>query len=505
MREENGVIREVLWKKDEVDEGDISNYLFKNKDIKNEEIPEISDIMLEIVLYQGVNDLLQVCDNNYDKIQKDVYALTRYNFLMKEYLNCRRFVLEELYKIKYTSDEIERNKRKLISEFIDACRRYANWADIEKDFGSLFDGERRKIADEIKARMWNQKRQRPQIPYYWLEKFIDSFGEEMTRNRKIIKLLQDTKKYNPNDHNNLLMMQLGLNDTEFEKYLEGVKERYIEKTEEAVNSIDMVSVNNGNNNNPYLNDDFTAQCENMRRYIKSSEKNYPEIYERYNEGVTGCFGFLQIEQLRYITLSNVFDVEDDKIKHFFCDEMKKPDDKIEEYKELKKQTKKFMEEISNKKENRSVKYEWSIVDERMKRYPYPNQLQNRSMDHSIPKEGETLGTIIESNCDPKYGNEIRVDFTCCERKILKDVPEELHGEFYMFSKFLPCSRCIPAIREFNADEDDRKIKVFYIDSDDDGKNVKIAEWKDIHDEKKEAEIEKNYKKKRKKMARCFTE
>lgn len=463
--EHDGVIQETMVQIDEGRREQVETYCEPYNELgemeqhvenqTNDEI-EISDIISDALLCQEMKRLFYKYQNEYvDQSKQEIELLIQYNYLIKEYICCRKKILSEIYKTKIYKQE-EENRNQLVDALIQDCRRHITSRELREKYSVLFhDVILEKILSKIEEKLDEDK-----IPYYWLEKLVKELDGTVAERRKLVKLLQESLKYQPS-REQPLTIQMVMSNSLYEDYTNNAKQILIENTEEMLNSFIPMSVEEQQG--------FANRIEMMRVYINKCLDEDPQrqIFKDHCDVGKSCYGLLQRGNTGYFALSGSFDFVEEEIGHYY----KFSDRKKREY----EVTKRNVRVLHTNFYPEAV---WARLKLETKRYPYQGD-----RGREIPIDGESFREAMNRVSDEDYANGVKCDFTCCERKIFEYVSGD-EGETLLFSKFRPCKKCRPAIRKFKVMEP--SIRVFYL-----GENG-IEEWFD-QGEIRELELDEEYK------------
>lgn len=421
----------------------------------NDEI-EISDIIPDALLCQEMKRLFYKYQNEYvNQSKQEIELLIQYNYLIKEYIYCRKRILSAIYRTKtYKQEEESRNY--LVDALIQDCRRHITSSELRERYSVLFqDAILEKILNKIQEKLDEGK-----VPYYWLEKLVKELDGTVAERRKLVKLLQESLKYQPS-REQPLTIQMVMNSSLYEDYTNNAKQIHIENTEEMLNSFIPMSVEQPQ--------EFTDRIEMMRVYVNkcSDEDPQRQIFKDHCDTGKSCYGLLQHGTTDYFALSGSFDFEEEEIGQYYQFSGKK----LREYEATKRN-------VLVLHTNFYPAAIWARLRLTTKRYPYQGDRGS-----GIPTDGESFSEAMNRVFDEDYVTGVKCDFTCCERKIFDYVSGD-EGETFLFSKFRPCKKCRPAIRKFRVMEPN--MRVFYL-----GENG-IEEWFD-QGENRELELDEEYK------------
>ena len=480
--EENGIIREIMRpvEQQKADQEDWHYESFNDMDEEDRytEDPvdgseqddiQLSDIIADAILCHGLKDIYhRYGDQCVNEPNQEIQWLAEYNYLVKEYMYCRKMVLGLIHETKVHSRRKYRNQndniRGLIESLIRDCRRNMSVWELHEFYGTLFrDPKLARILRKIEKKLENGE-----FPYYWLEKLAAAHDENYSVRRTIVKLLQDSLVYKPSG-NQPLTMQMVLNPSLYEEYIEKAKSIHIANTEKMLNAYLPGA------GNPI--GDLKNEIRKMREYINRCHEGNQQgwIFKKHRDGKGACYGLLQHGNTAYFALSGVFDYTDDRIK----DVCGIHDDTVKKYKHL-------IENVDKLRESCFPDAVWTRLCLSTRRYPYLEDAAS-----AIPEKGETfkeaLQRIPAETCKNymQYMKDLRCDFTCCERKMFECVSWSEQEKTLLFSKFRPCEKCRNAIRKLN--ENLYNIHVFYLGE------KGLEEWIDTKDEHVERNLDKKYK------------
>ena len=467
LLESNGKIYEKIEKTNEgVEEStvirDEQDYELLEENDENKEIiedeTEISHVIPDAVLCQEMRRLWSNSRADFsEESKRKIDLLLQYNYLIKEYVHCRKKVLSAINETKAYKSE-EANKYQLVDALIEDCRRRISSREFFVKYASLYND----VSLERILKRIEDKLEKGVVPYYWLEKLVKALDGTVAKRREIVKLLQDSVKYQPS-REKPLTAQMIINSDLYESYTNMAKQVHIENTEDMMNCLESLSVE--------YPQSFQTRIEEMRGYINRCLEDGPNVYvlDGYCDAGKACYGLLQYGMNDYFALSGSFDFEEVEIRDYY---RFKPST-LEKYEILKSNVTLFHTSCY-------PNAVWAKMRLTTKRYPYPGEWGER-----IPSEGETFSAAMIRSTDEAYVKEVKQGFTCCERKIFEYLSGDSQGKVYLFSKYRPCKKCRPAIRKFRKNE--RGIRVFFI-----GENG-VEEWKD-QGEDRELVLDQEYEK-----------
>ena len=441
---------EIYEDGDIISEEDIDEVLGQDDAERDTVDVELSDIMSDALLCNEASRLFMEHDGRLtEQDNQKVHKLTEYNFTIKEYLHCRKQIIEKIERTKKNQD-VDPFLFNLVYELVEACRKKsASGHEIRERYQTLFQDERFRKTLEIIA----EKIDAGEDIHYWLEKLVKSLGDTTVTRRKIVKLLRDSSKY-PSSKNKPWTIQMIMEETQYDTYTSEAKQAHIAETERVVNAFTPGFIE--------YEDEFEREIYKMKDYINKYKGEFSEeyIFEKHNDEADGCYSLLHYGDEQVFALSSPFDYVESEIAAYYGF---RPGT-LQRYKDL-------IGNVQKLKDERFLTAKWARLQLKTKRYPYDGGWE------FIPNAGETLEGAMVRNLDDSYKSRVKNDFNCCERKMFEYISEEENKPLYLFAKYEPCKKCKPAIRKIR--EKIKQSRIFYFES------GKLKEWFDTEETESE--------------------
>lgn len=361
---------------------------------------------------------------------------------------------------KYILARIESSKRQSlpnedlcreIKEYIQMCRDH--WNDESSVFVELTNDRERfpRVMREYyinNVRIINEKQrdsdnsptgeEQPYHEYYSLAKKINpSLVEERY---EMMKTVSYAKKYYPKK-GEPLKCQVVIDDQAYTSFLDDASDSVIDYCQEttdfylSVPKLESISIN----------DSITKLQECINK-----ERNGQRYFGKYRNG-KGCFGLLEGDKDTYLALSGPFDVQDKDILNYLCFNP----DKDRSNKDLQNNVNTLI--LNDPYFSKAI---YSEMNKGVKRYPctIPNS----------PRAITVLQSLEEAMNASVDKDEIKSDYSCCERKMFSKLNYTLSGSWAMFTRRAPCPKCIPAIKDVLNKNPGSSILIYFSDEDNGG-------------------------------------
>ncbi len=421
---------------------------FESGDFRSE-VPEeveeeitISDCLLDLKALELMTQAVKSHDYNVSDIEIRVgYEDAR------RFLAYSKSLLQKYYSSSSSADDVPPSARNQLIDFIDRCR--SEWEKKAADGGTpgeldldnyFTDSQSSSLfyedVQDIKEYYKNERRY---PPYYIFERMVSKISPLSKERRILVKMSKYAYRYSARQgEKNLLTCQMVLSDASYGSFSNAAKNEIVAFTEETINKYLSSSI--GGDKGQDFNDAMNSMITCINSCDKAGNHNFGQFIGKKQK----CFGLFDVNPERYISLSGPFDVTDNVIESYLQFD--------------------FSKQQSNKDLMRKIKdiimkdpilsgSKYSNLIGQTCRYSYPGK--------KIPNGKETVSDAINRNVPP---NEIGSDFTCCERKILAQVPATTGKICYLFTRHLPCPKCEPAIQEW-INKTGCSLKIYYLHND----------------------------------------
>lgn len=361
----------------------------------------------------------------------------------QEFLAINKIMLDEIAEV--SSKELKDEKEcRQVYDFIQMCR--DNWHETDEVFYNsiiqsesyqyFLQSENHNYLSYIDSIMSFHHINPKRKPYYYFNLMALEVNYEVVEERyKLVRILSFVNHYYPTE-TDALTCQMVIQPQLFEDHLDMLEDEII---------------NNCNDNiseylSAYSVDDkgFIDSINKMIDCINSCKSGFSKYQRsirphRQNDGAK-CFGLMDLDNSRYVSLCGPFDAKDSKIlKHLkFSDKLKT------RYANLKSSLHKYI--LLHPEFNGSI---YSEMNLNMKSYPRTGYI----------KTIQTLDKAIDKGVDSKT---IQSEYSCCERKMFSKICTPVKGNCYLFTSLETCKKCRPAVKELIATYMGLSLRVFYL-------------------------------------------